>query len=1052
MAIGLTACVTTILILGLAYADFNFEVEQCDPRQHTCNLKNDQCCCFHSDEYEFQCSAEGKNNTKSPNSKFLIHAKPEEYLQVDCENLDEYYLDLLPRMNLGDVERFRLRFCPVPEESILATLKRFNTTKVEHVQLQYDDGKQKRIITKNLFTGLEATKYLDIYHMTSTIFEEDFLEHMPNLLGLFLDGNDITKMKNFYRYTPKLLDLHLSRNLIQAVPDDIFANMSNLRRLHLWNNNIEVLTDLTFTGLSNLTNLELRRNRIDTLHQDTFKPLVNLVNISIRSNKLNKIPQNMFSFNKKLKWVDIGLNSRLILPNRLYHNLPELERVDLDGSNIDAIPEDLFQLSTNIHTINLQNNNLTTLPSKLFGSQKNLTKLNLSRNKISFLPDDVFSSLKNLRILNMQGNKITSISESLFEKLDSLEELNLMANKITYIHLNGFNGLRNLVTLDLTQNLYSMEYDIPDVNPFMNCVSLKFLKFSYNKIKEYPGNLMYLLKSLKEITLDHNAIEMIEVHALRAFYGKKVDIDLSSNQIHYLSFEGMKQIANMNESSSAPVVINLASNPLWCNCTNFDLVTYLTDEIDPLVKAMVEIKVGDQTCDEPPEFRHIAIKELKPRHISCRYTDPGCPTECDCFIRPFDRSVMLQCQHRNLTSYPDIRAFKSWTSLENVVDVNLTGNYLSTGPDPNSGYEEVRKIWLSNNKIKKMDWVPPKVQILSLDNNNLQSLSTEVLKILKNDTNLTELTLSGNPWSCRCSNLEFQHFLTSYYKKVKANNILCAETSHQLINQQLCKPTLHIVIQVAVPVLVFLLLLALAAAIYYKYNHEIKVWLFSKNLCLWFVTEEELDKDKKYDIFISYSQKDEDFIVDHLLPGLESGPNPFKTCIHIRDWVPGDYISEQVVKSVMDSRRTLVVLSNNFLESDWGKLEFRMAHQNAIEEGRVKVIVVKYGDLDEAKLDADFRAYIKTNTYVEWGKPWFWNKLRYALPHKTDTGVLRNQRHANAMSKLESKFHLQPMDPPLSTPPLPLDAGLLKNHPLNLVVNEKKQTIQSLEIPLMKSG
>lgn len=277
-------------------------------------------------------------------------------------------------------------------------------------------------------------------------------------------------------------------------------------------------------------------------------------------------------------------------------------------------------------------------------------------------------------------------------------------------------------------------------------------------------------------------------------------------------------------------------------------------------------------------------------------------------------------------------------------------------------------------------------QVLELHNNNISSLNSDVLQLLNNSTSLKTLTLHNNPWRCDCDAIDFLNFIQTKVVEIPNSlRITCkgvATPMLKMVATDLCPADTMMIVGVSLAIAITGLIIGLLAALYYRYQREIKVWLYAHQWCLWLITEDELDKDKTYDAFISYSHKDEDFVTKELVSKLENGPRPFKLCLHFRDWLAGDWIPAQIARSVEDSRRTIVVLSPNFLESVWGRMEFRAAHSQALSEGRARVILVLYGEIGPTdKLDQELRTYLSTNTYVKWGDPWFWDKLRYALPH-----------------------------------------------------------------------
>lgn len=176
-------------------------------------------------------------------------------------------------------------------------------------------------------------------------------------------------------------------------------------------------------------------------------------------------------------------------------------------------------------------------------------------------------------------------------------------------------------------------------------------------------------------------------------------------------------------------------------------------------------------------------------------------------------------------------------------------------------------------------------------------------------------------------------------------------------------------------------LVAFLGALYCRYGRALKIFLYARGICLCCMAEDELDADRQYDVFVSFSHDDEKFVVEDLLPELEK---EFTTCVHSRNWEVGEMIPTQITRSVESSRRTIIILSKKFVKSLWGLLEFRTAHISALNEGRMRVIVIVVDDvIEDSGLDLQLRGYLLTNTYLKWGDPWFWDKLKYAMPRKS---------------------------------------------------------------------
>ena len=79
------------------------------------------------------------------------------------------------------------------------------------------------------------------------------------------------------------------------------------------------------------------------------------------------------------------------------------------------------------------------------------------------------------------------------------------------------------------------------------------------------------------------------------------------------------------------------------------------------------------------------------------------------------------------------------------------------------------------------------------------------------------------------------------------------------------------------------------------------------------------DIDLNYDVFISYSHKDEEWVINTLLSALEKAG--LKVCVDYRDFDAGTPSIINMENAVERSRHTITVLTPNWINSEWTDFE-----------------------------------------------------------------------------------------------------------------------------------
>lgn len=788
---------------------------------------------------------------------------------------------------------------------------------------------------------------------------------------LSLNFNSITEVNvNSFPLLERLQNLFLGSQLISPVTigKEAFKNLPNLQLLDLGDNKEIYLDSGAFLGLPNLSILRLYHNKFteSILEGYYFQDLVSLEYLDLAFNVITRLhPHPLFYNMTSLKILNLKLNDIETIcegdldsfqgkefkllnldSNSLYSRNPvdwsscgnpfkniSIETLDISGNGWNiAITQQFLKAIQGVPVQSLKLSHHIMGASYGFSNMKD--------------PDsDTFASLtmRSLRLLDISHGFIFSLKPGVFQNLHALELLDLNNNKVNQIGKTAFLGLRSLKFLNLSYNLLG-ELQEDTFKGLDNVASIDLKNNHIGVISQTP--FKYLL-NLQTLDLRDNALKTIDSlppNLLQALLG--------SNRL-------MSTIDAINVN-----FLDLKENRLENLGYLYSLLQF--PDLQYVILRYNRLSSCDNSNNTIPENNQLIYLDLGNNMLRLVWENKLC-------LDVFKTLYKLQVLHLN-NNYLSFLPEDIFSGLISLVRLNLSSNmltYISRGAFPKT----LKRLDLSSNQL----FYPNPELFATLDYLDL-TFNRYYCDCLLSDLivwlNQTNVSIAGSQNEMFC------------FGPPALAGIPLYELSVDDCNEDKILEKLQFALFIFTFVTVTMFLMVVVA--FTRFRGICFMWYKTVIRAVLKDPQSQLDGQlHRYDAYLCYCSTDFEWVQKCLIQHLDaqySNKNQFTLCFEHRDFLPGEDHIDNIRDAIWNSKKTICVVTKQFLKDGWCVEAFNLAHSRYFCDLKDVLIMMVAGSLSQYQLlkYQPIRAYLQRGHYLRWPADdqdveWFLNTLSHQI-------------------------------------------------------------------------